>query len=1031
MTPPGPVLHGRSEALRALRAALEGAEAGRGRLALVSGEAGIGKSALVEAIAVEAGASGADATWGRAWEFADAPPLFPLWSCLRAIGIPVVDGARGDADGADMFQLWERVLSALALASKERTQVWILEDLHAADLGTLDLLTFLAPLVRATRVLLLATVRTHELDDTSRAGRRLARMARDGLEVRLHGLCADDVARVAEAQLGRTLDAAARRAIVEQSGGNPLFVVECVRALEAGQGARAAALAPTVSHLVAERVSRLPEPTRDQLARGAILGREFAAATLARMQGSLPAPVIDALSPALRSGLLREPSPGMFVFSHALVRDAIEGSLRSEARAAHHAGAFDAMAALEETQDVLVERARHALLAMRPDRATETTAVVARAAALLEREGAPDRALELLLRVEEARAAGLVPPASLADRLRTAEIARNAGRTDVTRRVAEQIMSAAREVDDGAAFARAALLHASDVRPGVIDRPQLAFLQEARRRLGAGDPPLLARLLARTATALQPAEDQADPQALARDAIAMARALGDAATTLDVLELAHWGLYFAPLEERIAMAEQALELATRIGDRRHALGATEWLATYALERGDACVFAALSRRALDLSDDLGHPCHRWRSLLLSSCHALATGDFATSERAVTEVMQLGGLIDDRSFWTIVRVHRAVAAALQGRTAAALVEIEGLAETLDSFVEPEVLLTTLRALVHAGARDATAARAELDLLDVPGRAARARHLGEWSELALLGDACAIAGTDPERRAVLETLDHSGVEDLVVFGYAHHGTMDRVIGVLAASLGDLERAEVLLRAARARARERGHRPWIAKTALDLGRVLERRGRLQDAGALREEARAIAVELGMEPPEVPARPATASPRIEMAREGALYRVAAGERVARVRDSRGVSLLARLVERPHEELHVLTLATDEAEALPESSAGEALDEQARTAYRRRVEELGAAIQRAGERGERERVARLQAEKAAIARELSRGVGLGGRPRQVGSATERARINVQKRLKEAITRVAEADPVLGAALLGTVRTGTYCSYRP
>jgi hypothetical protein len=43
----------------------------------------------------------------------------------------------------------------------------------------------------------------------------------------------------------------------------------------------------------------------------------------------------------------------------------------------------------------------------------------------------------------------------------------------------------------------------------------------------------------------------------------------------------------------------------------------------------------------------------------------------------------------------------------------------------------------------------------------------------------------------------------------------------------------------------------------------------------------------------------------------------------------------------------------------------------------------------------------------------------------------ERARVNVQRRLKDAIRRIGEQDPGLGRYLEATVRTGTYCVYQP
>ena len=50
---------------------------------------------------------------------------------------------------------------------------------------------------------------------------------------------------------------------------------------------------------------------------------------------------------------------------------------------------------------------------------------------------------------------------------------------------------------------------------------------------------------------------------------------------------------------------------------------------------------------------------------------------------------------------------------------------------------------------------------------------------------------------------------------------------------------------------------------------------------------------------------------------------------------------------------------------------------------------------------------------------------------RKAGSVTERARVNVQRRLKDAVARIGEADRTLGDLFAAAVRTGTYCSFRP
>jgi hypothetical protein len=57
--------------------------------------------------------------------------------------------------------------------------------------------------------------------------------------------------------------------------------------------------------------------------------------------------------------------------------------------------------------------------------------------------------------------------------------------------------------------------------------------------------------------------------------------------------------------------------------------------------------------------------------------------------------------------------------------------------------------------------------------------------------------------------------------------------------------------------------------------------------------------------------------------------------------------------------------------------------------------------------------------------------VGLGGRARRSGSAAERARSAVQRRIKNALSRIDELAPELGAALARRTKTGNFCVYRP
>jgi hypothetical protein len=60
---------------------------------------------------------------------------------------------------------------------------------------------------------------------------------------------------------------------------------------------------------------------------------------------------------------------------------------------------------------------------------------------------------------------------------------------------------------------------------------------------------------------------------------------------------------------------------------------------------------------------------------------------------------------------------------------------------------------------------------------------------------------------------------------------------------------------------------------------------------------------------------------------------------------------------------------------------------------------------------------------------ELARAVGLGGRSRRASVDAERARVNCQRRIRDAVRRIAEQDATIGRHLLAAVKTGTFCSY--
>jgi hypothetical protein len=106
-------------------------------------------------------------------------------------------------------------------------------------------------------------------------------------------------------------------------------------------------------------------------------------------------------------------------------------------------------------------------------------------------------------------------------------------------------------------------------------------------------------------------------------------------------------------------------------------------------------------------------------------------------------------------------------------------------------------------------------------------------------------------------------------------------------------------------------------------------------------------------------------------------------------------------------------------------------IDAQAKEAYRRRLTEIEEDIEEARALGDDERAAQAAAERDFLVRELARAVGLGGRDRRAGSASERARASVTRAVRHGMARIRGYHPTLGEHLDRTIRTGTYCAYLP
>jgi len=198
-----------------------------------------------------------------------------------------------------------------------------------------------------------------------------------------------------------------------------------------------------------------------------------------------------------------------------------------------------------------------------------------------------------------------------------------------------------------------------------------------------------------------------------------------------------------------------------------------------------------------------------------------------------------------------------------------------------------------------------------------------------------------------------------------------------------------------------------------------------------------------------------ATAAPEADRGRsvfrrEGDYWTVVYEGSLVRMRDSKGLRHLSRLLAEPGREFHAIDLEGAEArERWPApgparrsadaelavrpdlGDAGALLDATAKAAYKARLQELQADLDEAERFNDPVRATRINQEMGFLVGELARAVGLGGRDRRAAAHAERSRLNVTRAIRAAMANLARASPSLGRHLSSTVRTGRYCSYTP
>jgi len=1117
---------GRDLELNELAGGLTDVVGGHGRLFLLTGEPGIGKTRLADELAARAEAAGALVLWGRCWESGGAPAYWPWTQILRSYNRVVASGPEtepllaalaplGDiAAGRGLstasaapedfeqarFRLFDSLTTFLYEAARRQPLVLILDDLHAADTPSLLLLRFLARELRAARWLIAGTYRELEASRDAQRGPILADIGREGRVLAMRGLTRSDLDDYMR-QVAPSAPQSVADAVYRVSEGNPLFVAELLRLVVQDSSliandTDAAAVRLAIPDQLRVAIRRRYDPLGDEsqrvLAVAAVIGREFDLAVLEHaVDPPAAVPMLRILDQACAIGLMSPVAGtvGHYSFAHALIRETLYDDLGPARQAQAHRRVAQAIEEVRaaDLAPYLAEIAHHYFRAA-ADGDVEAAVAYAcrvgeRAVSLLAYEEAA-RHYQQALDALHLRRGGAAPgDAETACRILLALGDAQWGGADLVamRGTFLRAAEAARQLGPAGAplLARAALgLGGRQQRAHVAyDDDVVRLLEEALAALDPADSALRARIKARLAYALYLVPEAATRRAgLSRAAVDMARRVGDAVTLRWVLNDWRWALWGpATSDQRMAVTNELLELAERLGDREMETVEHTWRLVDLMERADIVAVDAELARFRRLANELHLPWYRWYVGRFEAMQALLEGRFADAERFADEALAAAQRVQHRDAILIYSTLLLTLRMLQGR-------IQELEAGVQAFVAnyPSVpIWQSVLAFVHTELGRYDQARAELARMALDDFRLLPRDYLLLPAAAYLSEVCSCLDDRGRAAELYEVLEPYGDRCVVVgFGVASLGAVARYLGLLAMTIRRWAPAAAHFEVAMEINQRMRAAPALAQSQYDYARLLH----LAPDGELPSKSKFEPRELLASAKEVAARlemksllakieafeatlPAVA-PRVAphasgrasvrgrdgdthravFRRQGDYWSLAFEGEPFQLQDLLGLRYIAHLLAHPGLEVHVTDLVhlgesrsdaerlagrTDVSVRADLGDAGPMIDARAKADYQQRLRDLREELAEAEERHDAGRIDRLRTEMDALVEALAGAIGIGGRDRRAASHAERARVSVNKRIAIAIKRIAAHDADFARYLSTTLKTGSFCTYTP
>lgn len=315
----------RSDLLGVLERALASAKRGRGDMIMLAGEAGAGKTSLLRHFL--AGRAGVRVLWGACERLFNPRALGPFLDIFETLGIELTRVSPHRRAPHDC------VAALVAELPRKAPTVLVLEDLHWADEGTLDVVKLLARRIESLPALALVSFRDDQLAPADPLRMVLGELSGSTRveRLRIPRLSLEAVRALAEPH---GVDA---QRLFEKTAGNPFFVTEALAAPES-------AIPDTVRDAVLARAAPLAPAARRLL--------EAAAVVPAKIELWLLEAVAEEdwahLDDCLATGMLRH-EDGTVSFRHELARLAIEEAIAPHRRLPLHRSVLAALSGGERT----------------------------------------------------------------------------------------------------------------------------------------------------------------------------------------------------------------------------------------------------------------------------------------------------------------------------------------------------------------------------------------------------------------------------------------------------------------------------------------------------------------------------------------------------------------------------------------------------------------------------------------------------------------------------------------------------------